>query len=129
MANILIVDDDEMDRLLERTFLEDAGHTPFFASGGEAALRVYQANDIDVVVTDMRMPNVDGQELIQRLLEIDPQAAIIAVSGTATELGKAEGVGALDSIVKPIHPDELVSAIEEALNREGREGGDVWGAS
>ena len=41
-------------------------------------------------------------------------------------LGKAEGVGALDSIVKPIHPDQLASAIEEALNREG---GDLWGAS
>ena len=128
MANILIVDDDEMDRLLERRFLEDAGHTPFFASDGESALRVYQAHDIDVVVTDMRMPNVDGQELIQRLLEVDPKAAIIAVSGTATELDKAEGVGAQGSIVKPIHPDELASAIEEALNREG-EGEDVWGAS
>ena len=103
MANILIVDDDEMDRLLERRFLEDAGHTPFFASDGESELRVYQANDIDVVVTDMRMPNVDGQELIQRLLEIDPKAAIIAVSGTATELDKAEGVGrsGLDREAKP----------------------------
>ena len=71
----------------------------------------------------MRMPNVDGQELIRRLLEIDPGVSVIAVSGTATELGKAEGVGAFDSIVKPIHPDELVSEIQEALDREDE---DVW---
>ena len=65
MANVLIVDDEEMDRLLERTMVEDAGHTPFFANDGEVALKVYEEHDIDVVITDLRMPNVDGLRLIQ----------------------------------------------------------------
>ena len=124
MANILIVDDEEMDRLLGRTFLEDAGHTPVFASDGDSALRVYEANDIDVVVTDLSMPNLDGLQLIQRLLEMDPDARIIAVSGAADKLGKAEGLGALGALMKPVLPEDLVTAVQKALDREGE---DVWG--
>jgi two-component system response regulator YesN len=128
MANILIVVDDEMDRLLERTFLEDAGHTPFFASDGEAALRVYQTNDIDVVVTDLRMPHVDGLELIRQLLEINPAVKIIAVSGAAADqLGEAEAEGALSGLIKPVQPDQLVQAVQEALDGSG--GSDAWGSS
>ena len=104
MANILIVDDDEMDRLLERTFLEDAGHTPFFASDGEAALRVYQTNDIN------------------------PAVKIIAVSGAAADqLGEAEAEGALSGLIKPVQPDQLVQAVQEALDGSG--GSDAWGSS
>ena len=126
MANILIVDDNEMDRLLERTFLEDAGHTPFFAADGEAALRVYQDNDIDVVVTDLRMPNVDGLQLIKRLLEINPNVPVIAVSGHAAgQLDEAEALGALSRLVKPVQPDALVNAVQEALEAAGK---DIWGA-
>ena len=125
MANILIVDDEEMDRLLERTCLEDAGHTPFFASDGEAALQVYEDNDIDVVVTDLRMPNLDGLQLIQQLLEINPGAAVIAVSGAAVDqLGEAEAVTALSGLVTPIQPDQLVEAVQEALDTLDQ---DVWG--
>ena len=126
MANILIVDDEEMDRLLGRTFLEDAGHTPFFASDGDSALRVYEANDIDVVVTDLSMPNLDGLQLIQRLLEMDPDAAVIAVSGAEEKLGKAEGLGAQGALLKPVLPEELVTAVQEALDRLD---GDAWGAA
>jgi two-component system response regulator YesN len=117
-----------MDRLLERTFLEDAGHTPFFASDGEAALRVYQTNDIDVVVTDLRMPHVDGLELIRQLLEINPAVKIIAVSGAAADqLGEAEAEGALSGLIKPVQPDQLVQAVQEALDGSG--GSDAWGSS
>ncbi len=100
MANLLIVDDVEMDRLLETRIVEDAGHAPCFAKDGEAALRVYQENDIDVVITDLRMPNVDGLQLIQDLLAHDPRAAIIAVSGAADQLEKAEKCGALAALEK-----------------------------
>ncbi len=138
MANILIVDDEEMDRLLERTFLEDAGHTPFFAPDGEVALRVYQENDIDVVVTDLRMPNLNGLDLIRQLLEINPKVAVIAVSGvSADRLGEAEEFGAMSGLMKPVRRDQLVEAVEEALaavgkdqdgdSVEGDEDGDVWG--
>ena len=52
MANILIVDDLETDRFCEAQIIEDAGHTPFFASDGEAAMTMYQENDIDRLSSD-----------------------------------------------------------------------------
>ena len=129
MANLLIVDDVEMDRLLETRIVEDAGHAPFFAKDGEDALRVYQENDIDVVITDLRMPNVDGLQLIQDLLAHDPRAAIIAVSGAADQLEKAEKCGAFAALEKPVVPEVLLETVHEILENLNKPlfGGDVWG--
>ena len=128
MANVLIVDDEEMDRLLERRIVEDAGHTPFFANDGEAALEVYKENDIAVVITDLRMPNVDGLQLIRDLLAHDSSAAIIAVSGAADQLEKAEEFGALSALVKPVERDKLIETVQEALKDLPR-GDDAWGSA
>ncbi len=137
MANVLIVDDEEMDRLLERALVEDAGHTPFFANDGEAAMKVYEENDIDIVITDLRMPKLDGLRLIQNLLEKDPNAAIIAVSGAASDqLAKAEEYGAIAALIKPVKPEELMDTLQEVaanLSKEQDLGegdlgvGDLWG--
>ena len=131
MAKVLIVDDEEMDRLLERRIIEDAGHTPYFANDGEAALEVYKENDIAVVITDLRMPNVDGLRLIRDLLAHDSSAAIIAVSGAADQLEKAEEYGALSALIKPVEPEELVETVQEALENlaKGKDAGDLWGGA
>lgn len=127
MANVLIVDDDEMDRLLERTIVENAGHTPFFANDGETALRVYAENKIDLVITDLRMPNVDGLHLIRDLLANDPSAAIIAVSGAGSEqLEEAEAYGAFAALLKPVEPEKLMALIQEAVKNLAT-GKDLWG--
>ena len=115
MANVLIVDDDEMDRLLEARIIEDAGHTPFFAADGEAAMTMYKENDIALVVTDLRMPKVDGLSLIRGILAHDPSARIIAVSGLAQHLEKAEKFGAIAGLVKPIQAEDLIKTIQEIL--------------
>ena len=67
VARVLIVDDEESDRLLQRTILERAGHEIFVAADGEEALREYEDNRIDVVVADLQMPRVHGFELIAAL--------------------------------------------------------------
>lgn len=128
MANILIVDDDEMNRLLEKTIVENAGYTPFFANDGESALRVYEENDIDVVITDLRMPNVDGLRLIRDLLTTDPNAAIIAVSSAGSDqLDAAEAYGALAAFVKPVEPEELMDILHETVANLAKEQ-DPWGS-
>ena len=66
MANILIVDDEETDRVIEKTILEDAGHRVHFARDGQAALDVYADSPADVVVTDLKMPRLNGLRLIQQ---------------------------------------------------------------
>ena len=126
MANILIVDDEETDRILERTIVENAGHAAFFANDGETALRVYEENDITVVITDLLMPNIDGLHLIQELRRRYSNALIIAVSGAADELDKAQEYGAIAALKKPVPYDKLLEAVQQALDNVGQHG-DTWG--
>jgi len=127
MANVLIVDDEEMDRFLGSRIVEDAGHTPFFAGDGEVALQMYKDNDIALVITDLRMPKVDGLRLIRELIAHDPEAAIIAVSGAADDLEKAESMGAHSGLLKPVEPEQLVRRVQEVLDKLST-GGDMWGS-
>ena len=127
MANVLIVDDDEMDRFLGSRIVEDAGHTAFFAGDGEVALQMYKDNDIALVITDLRMPKVDGLRLIGDLLEHDPEVAIIVVSGDADQLEKAERLGAHSGLIKPIEPEDLIKKVQEVLTNLAQ-GGDMWGS-
>ncbi len=130
MANILIVDDLETDRLFEARIIEDAGHTPFFAGDGEAAMTMYKENDIDVVITDLRMPKVDGLSLIRGLVAHDPEAAIIAVSSLAQHLEQAEEYGAVAGLVKPVDSEDLIETIQEILEKLSEaepEADDPWG--
>ncbi len=127
MANVLIVDDEEMDRFLGSRIVEDAGHTPLFAGDGEAALQMYKDNDIALVITDLRMPKVDGLRLIRDLIDHDSEVAIIAISGDADQLEKAERYGVHAGLIKPVEPQELIGKVQEALaNLTG--GGDMWGS-
>ncbi len=131
MANILIVDDLETDRFCEAKIIEDAGHTPFFAGDGEAALTMYKENDIDLVITDLRMPKVDGRSLIRGLRAHDPLVPIIAVSSLAQHLEKAVEYGAIAGLVKPVEPQDLVEAVEEILGKPPEAGSaaqDPWGS-
>ena len=126
MANVLIVDDEEMDRFIGSRIVEDAGHTPFFAGDGEVALQMYKDNDIALVITDLQMPKVDGLRLIRDLLEYDPAANVIAVSGHANQLEKAERYGAVTGLLKPVEPEKLIERVQEVLARLSIEG-DLWG--
>ena len=116
MARILIVDDEESDRLLEQEILEQVGHETFFAADGEEAIREYLARGIDIVVTDPQMPKIHGLELITVLKDLAPRPAIIAVSGTGSDqLDMAEAVGAYATLTKPVDPTELLSAVALAV--------------
>jgi CheY-like chemotaxis protein len=117
MANVLIVDDEEMDRFLTSRIIQEAGYTPFFAGDGEAALQMYQENDIALVITDLRMPKVDGLSLIRGIRAHDPDAVIIAVSGLAQHLEAAKESGAVAGLVKPVAPQDLIDTIQEVLGK------------
>ncbi len=129
MANILIVDDEEADRLLEGRVIVEAGHTPFFAGDGASAMQMYKENDIALVITDLRMPKVDGLRLIRDLIAYDAEAAIIAVSGVSDQLEQAEKLGALAGLIKPVEPEKLIQRVQGVLDNlsTGFEG-DMWGS-
>jgi len=120
MARILIVDDEEMDRVLLAEILRQAGHEPLFASNGQAALRLWRKSAIDLVVTDIVMPELNGLELLKSLREEDPWVRVIAISGiTAKKLNQAARAGALAILTKPVDPDELLLEISRALAGTG----------
>jgi CheY-like chemotaxis protein len=124
MASILIVDDDEDDRLLLQSILEGE-HELHIATNGEEALKSYLHHDIDVVVTDIQMPRGDGIELITALKGLDPNVAIVAISGQKPhKLGIAQMAGADSILSKPLNPKTLLDAVAFAKQRaeEGRPG-------
>jgi CheY-like chemotaxis protein len=117
VARILIVDDEEMDRMLERSILESAGHDLIFASDGAAALEICHEEDVELVVTDLAMPGFNGLRFIRELREARFFMPIIAVSGWAIDqLDLAREYGADVVFAKPLEKDKLLAAVDLALN-------------
>ncbi len=116
MARVLIVDDDEPDRIVLRTILERADHEVFSAEDGKEAVREYRGKAIEVVITDLQMPKIHGLELITVLRDLHPRPAIIAISGTGLDqLDMAQAVGADVTLAKPVDPHELLGAVAMAV--------------
>ena len=112
MARVLIVEDEQTDRVILGSIVEGMGHEVYFASDGEQAFKTYMRRSIDVVVTDLQMPHVDGLEFIVALKTLFPNAPVIAVSGKGPELlAAAENQGACVALSKPVDPHEILKAI------------------
>ena len=114
MARVLVVDDEQMEQVILEKLLEQADHEVYFASDGEQAFKTYLKNSIEIIITDLNMPHVDGLEFIEAVLALFPEAVIIAVSGKGPdELDAALSTGARVALSKPIDPWELLKAILE----------------
>jgi len=118
---ILLVDDEEMVRALGQAVLEPCGYTVLMAEDGLQALGVYQAHqgEIALVVLDVIMPQMGGQECLRRLRELDPQVRVListgyTVKGLAQEL-VAEG--ALGVVEKPFRIQDFATAVRAALDK------------
>jgi two-component system response regulator FlrC len=113
MARVLMVDDDEMERVYAAEVLRWGGHEPVFAPNGDVALKVLAQGEVDVVVTDLAMPGLDGISLIRRIREADQLIPIVAISGVHPEqLKEAERLGAGQTFSKPWDPRALVEAVD-----------------
>lgn len=112
MITILLIDDDPFYLSVIRRILQDEGHQVLEARDGEEGLEIYKENRPDLVITDMRMPGMDGAEVIRSIREMEPGARIIAVSGAATFYNVdyfklAEEVGA-DVVLRKLDPMDRV---------------------
>ena len=117
MAKILIVDDEEMERVIQATILSDAGHEILFAADGQAALRLFGIRHVDLVVTDLAMPEMNGLRLIKELVQIGPRVRVLAISGIAADqLDLAQDFGAMRTLFKPVAPQELLDTVAELLD-------------
>ena len=120
MARILIIDDtDEMLAMLQKV-LRRSGHEVLAANNGEAGLRCLQQQPIDLVVTDIFMPEKDGIEIIRNLRRHHPQVKVIAISGGGevspqSYLTIAEKLGAARTFYKPFNVKEFLQAVHKLV--------------
>ena len=106
---VLIVDDEDATRNLCRDVVIDAGMRARTASTTEAALEILEAYPIDIVLTDLRVPQAGGIELLKLVRENYPQTAVIVLTqyGTIESAVEATRMGAADYVTKPLHIPEL----------------------
>ena len=119
MFHILVVDDDKNTRMFLSAVLENAGYTVFTAKDGLDALRVMDAEHIDLVVLDIMMPKMDGYEFTRTLRESNNSLPILMVSAKQLPADKHKGflVGTDDYITKPIDDEEMLYRIKALLRR------------
>jgi DNA-binding NtrC family response regulator len=114
---VLVVDDDaEVVRLLEQD-LTASGFTVFPACSGAAGMRLLRKTPVDAVVTDLRMPDIDGLEIVRAAAESQPDAKVVIITAFATIASAIDAVkhGAFDYVSKPFEIEELVLVLERAL--------------
>jgi DNA-binding NtrC family response regulator len=116
-TTILVVEDDDAMRDLLVEELRDAGHRVLSAPGGSLGLDVARADPVDLVITDLRMPDLDGFDLIRDLsaLPDPPHIVMITAFGSIETAIKAVKLGAWDYITKPFEIDELLLVLDKAL--------------
>jgi CheY-like chemotaxis protein len=116
VARILVVDWVEEDRVYLWSVLEDAGHDLFFAVDGQTALEVWEKQDIDLIVTELDLPQLNGLRLIKELKRRDRWGLIVAISDvSADQLDLAEDYGASRVLYKPVSPEQLLEAVDQVL--------------
>src|SRR5947209_8828136 len=120
MANLLIVDDEPgMRQLLSHVFGRGAGHTVRAAENGAKALELLRAEPVDLIISDVKMPDMNGIELLRRVREFLPDAGVVLMTAFATVETAREAfkLGADDFIQKPFDVDELKLIVERALEK------------
>jgi DNA-binding NtrC family response regulator len=116
-GKILVVDDEAIVRTSCSRTLSPEGYEVRLATNGAEGLKMASEERFDLVLTDLKMPDMDGIEVLRIIKEKWPETAVIIVTGyqTVDTAVKAIKLGAYDYIEKPFTPDALISAVTEAL--------------
>ncbi len=117
---ILVVEDDPTVGESIRLLLEKRGYEILLASNGKEALQRFRQEMVDLVITDLVMPKMDGIELLGAVKKLRPEAEVIVISaqGTIEKAVMAMKLGAFDFIEKPINPKVISLVVERALEKQ-----------
>ena len=119
--SILVIDDDASLRRVLEYNLQDAGYQVFSAASGEEGLKRFAEETPALVITDMKMPGMDGMQVLKAIKERSPETLVIMVTafGTVDVAVDAMKAGAYDYITKPFNRDELRLTVAKALQFRG----------
>ena len=117
MAKILIIDDDPRIPILLRHLLRLKGYESVSSESGKQALALIKQDTFDLIITDLRMQNINGMELLREVQTLEPFIPVIMVTAYASDETAIESVnlGVFDYLPKPYKGDELIDAVKRAL--------------
>ncbi|ADH85768.1 sigma-54-dependent transcriptional regulator [Desulfurivibrio alkaliphilus] len=117
MKTILVVDDEPNYLVILSELLRDEGYETFTAGSAEEGLEIARHTDLDLIITDMRMPGMDGLELLKTIKGINPSLPVIMITafGEVDKAVAAMRAGAFNYLTKPFDNDELLVSIRKAL--------------
>jgi len=118
METILVVDDEKNYLLVLSAVLEDEGYEVLTAQGGHEALEIQKSSDLDLILTDMKMPAMDGIELLENIKALDPDLPMIMMTahGTIDKAVEAMQKGAYSYILKPFDNERLTLYVKKAVS-------------
>ena len=119
MTTILVVDDNLPNQRLLGFILEQNNYEVLTANNGVQALAQLEARPIDLLVTDLSMPEMDGVTLVQRMRDSERYkhvpVIVLTASGLQRDLARATDCGANACLTKPLEPDDLVATIHRLI--------------
>ncbi len=118
-ARVLVCEDDDVQRDVIADILRRAGYTVREVAAAQAAVEALQADVFDVLLTDLRMPGMDGLELLRQARRIRPETEVVVMTAYATIQTAVSAMkeGAIDYLGKPFDKDELLVVIQKATER------------
>ncbi|MGD9137427.1 MAG: response regulator [Desulfobacterales bacterium] len=119
MTKILVIDDEKPTLSMFRLFLEAWGYSVLTAENGSEGLEIFKKEKPAIVITDIKMPGIDGLAVLQRILDTDPKALVIVITGhgDADLAQRAMENRAVAFIHKPIKREALDAALKKARER------------
>lgn len=140
MTRVLVIDDEPTVSDALEIILGDEGYDVVVAATGRAGLEQASAARFDVTITDFRLPDMTGHDVLGRVLEGDPSSAVIVITAHSSPELVEESIkrGAIEVLSKPFFPNDLVRLIAEITTRRAgfaghdeklsQPGADAWGA-
>lgn len=119
-AKVLVIDDESIVCHSCRRILEKVGHKVETSTTSEGALKKLEKVRFDVAIVDLKMPGIDGMEILRRIKQKYPETSVIMITGYSTveTAVKAMKMGAFDYVSKPFTPDELQIIVKKALDKK-----------
>ncbi len=117
MAKILIVDDEPGLLMFIQRFLKANGHDAVTAEDGMVALDMVRKTEIDLIISDLRMPRMDGMTLLREVKALKPEIPVIMLTAYASDETAIESkrIGVFEYRSKPFNAEKLLETIEDAL--------------